>query len=271
MQNTLPLWFVFRETMLLLKQNAHGVNAVPHGFAMPFPEAACNGPTHFLGEFASSPCYAAELPSAAPAAEGFAFTGLRDAYDILGESLYTLAGKGAELIHWDKFSKFCSRCGTSTVWHSPRSKNCPACGNEIFPSISVATIVLIRKGEQALLVRGKNNPRPTHGLVAGFLEPGESLEECVTREVKEETGLEIANVAYFASQPWPYPCGLMAGFTADYKNGEIVIQEQELSSAAFFSRENPPLLPHKLSIARRLIDAWLEQTKSPIRYSKAGG
>lgn len=267
--NAGSLWFFFRDKMLLLKKDAQGLDAVPRGFAASLREPG--GTVHFLGEYASCPCYATELSRPSRGADDFEFTSLRATYDILGESLYIIAGKGAECIHWDAFSKFCSRCGVSTERNSPLSKKCPSCGNEIFPSISVATIVLVRKGEQALLVRGKNNPRPTHGLVAGFLEPGESLEECVAREAREETGLEIGNVTYFASQPWPYPCGLMVGFTADYKSGEIRIQEEELSSAAFFSRENPPLLPHKLSIARRLIDSWLEQKKAPILYSKTGG
>jgi NAD+ diphosphatase len=131
-------------------------------------------------------------------------------------------------------------------------------------------ITLVRKNDTAFLVRGRNFVRPTHGLVAGFLEPGESLEECVVREVKEETNLDIANVSYFGSQPWPYSCGLMVGFVADYKSGEIIIQEEELASAAFFTRKNPPLLPHKLSIARRLIDSWLEREKPPVQFCKTG-
>lgn len=271
--NAEPVWFVFYDKTLLLKKGAQGFDAMPRSEAMPFSGNAEGHTVHFLGEFAASPCYAVELASAPAVASGvggFEFIGLRDTYDILGESLYTLAGKGAELIHWDRLSRFCPACGTATVSATPLSKKCPACNNEMFPQISVATITLVRKNDMALLVRGRNFVRPTHGLVAGFLEPGESLEECVVREVKEETGLEIANVTYFASQPWPYPCGLMAGFVADYKSGEIVIQEEELSSAAFFSRENPPLLPHKLSIARKLIDSWLEQEKSPAQFCKTG-
>lgn len=268
--DTESLWFIIHDKKLLLQSGVQGCDAIPRSVSMPFADKAGNRTRHVLGEFASLPCYAVELADAPGETKKFTLTNLRETYDILGESLYTLAGKGAELVHWDTLSKFCPACGAPTVLATPLSKRCSACGNEMFPNISVATIVLIRKGEQALLVRGKNNPRPTHGLVAGFLEPGESLEECVAREVKEETGLEITNISYFASQPWPYPCGLMAGFVADYKSGEIVIQEEELSSAAFFTRENPPLLPHKLSIARRLIDAWLEQEKAPVPLCKTG-
>ncbi|CAK7055656.1 MAG: NADH pyrophosphatase [Desulfovibrio sp.] len=257
------LWFIFHDKTLLLKTGMQGIGALPRGASMPFAGEKAGATIHSLGEFtgrgASSPCYAVNLASMPKIdANQYEFTNLRATYDILGEPLYTLAGKGAEMIHWDSFSQYCPVCGTKTALSTPLSKKCPACGNEIFPSISVATIVLVRKGDAALLIRSRNNPRNTHGLVAGFLEPGETLEECVTREVMEETGLEITNVTYFASQPWPYPCGLMVGYTAEYKSGEIVVQEEELSSAAFFTRDNPPNLPHKLSIARRLIDLWLE-------------
>ena len=108
------------------------------------------------------------------------------------------------------------------------------------------------------MVRAKNFRGTYYGLVAGFLEAGESLEECVHREVMEETGIRIKNVKYFGSQPWPYPSGVMVGFTADYENGDIQIQEEELSDAAFFSKDNLPEIPKKLSLARKLIDDWLE-------------
>lgn len=258
------LWFLFNNTMPLLRAGVGSLSAVPrYGDVASF--VGRGAAAHLLGEYESRPCYALALQEERPVPGGFLFTGLRDCYDILGERLYTLAGKGAELIHWDNHSKFCPACGTPTRLASSLSKKCPACGNEIFPQIAVATIVLVRNGDEALLIRGRNNPRKTHGLVAGFLEPGESLEECVTREVAEETGLAITNVAYFASQPWPYPSGLMAGFMADYAGGTIALQEEELSAAAFFSRDNLPAIPHKLSIARRLIDAWLEEGSAGSR------
>lgn len=96
-------------------------------------------------------------------------------------------------------------------------------------------------------------------MVAGFLEPGETLEECVHREVLEETGLHIKNLKYFGSQPWPYPSGIMIGFTADYESGNIKLQQEELSAGAFYTKDNLPEIPKKLSLARKLIDAWLEE------------
>jgi NAD+ diphosphatase len=117
--------------------------------------------------------------------------------------------------------------------------------------------VLVHRGDEALLVKAKNFKRNYHGLVAGFVETGESLEECVCREVREETGLAITNIRYFGSQPWPYPMGLMIGFHADYVSGEIALVDGELSEAAFFSRDNLPAIPDKMSMARMLIDDWL--------------
>ena len=137
-------------------------------------------------------------------------------------------------------------------------KKCPDCGNEMFPTVSPAILVLIRKGEEILLVHARNFRGAFHGLVAGFLETGETLEQCVEREVREETGLTIRDITYFGNQPWPYPSNLMIGFIADYVSGEIKLQEEELSSGSFFSKDNLPEIPRKLSLARKMIDWWLE-------------
>ena len=142
-------------------------------------------------------------------------------------------------------------------WASIISKRCTQCGQEIWPKLNTAIIVLVHRGDEALLVKAKNFRRDYYGLVAGFVETGESLEECVCREVFEETGLRIANVRYFGSQPWPYPMGLMVGFHADYVEGDISMLDGELRDAAFFSRDNIPAIPGKMSMARMLIDDWL--------------
>ena len=184
---------------------------------------------------------------------------LRQSYYCLPLDDYLAAGKASEILYWDSHSRFCPACGTPTRRSTPITKLCPACGMELYPPVATAIIVLIRRGEQALLVRARNFRGKFHGLVAGFLEPGETLEECVRREVNEETGLTIRNISYFGSQPWPYPCGLMVGFTADYAGGEIELRDGELTTAAFFSKDNLPELPQKLSIARRLIDSWIAE------------
>ena len=140
------------------------------------------------------------------------------------------------------------------------SKKCTECGKEIWPQLATAVIVLIHKGDEVLLVRAKNFRTDFYGLVAGFVETGETLEEAVAREAFEETGVKITNIRYFGSQPWPYPCGLMVGFNADYVSGEIKLQEEEIAKGGWFHRNHLPEVPEKLSIARMLIDDWLKET-----------
>ena len=259
-QNALPLWFVFHDKKLLLFHDQTGEAALPRSEERPF--AAPQGqdePIHSLGVQQGIPCYAYALKTLPPEAEQqCTLIDLRSSYFVLGEPLYIIAGKGSELIHWDFQTRFCPACGAPTQKKLPISKECSACGNELFPNIAVATIVLVRKEDKALLVRAHTFRGTHYGLVAGFLEPGETLEQCVAREVREETGITVNNIRYFDSQPWPYPCGLMVGFTANYVAGDISLQEEELAAGAFFSRDALPELPAKLSIARRIIDSWIE-------------
>lgn len=182
---------------------------------------------------------------------------LRQSYYKLRYPLYLKAGKCAELLYWDRNTKFCGVCGGQMHFHTDISKRCEMCGKEVWPQLATAIIVLIRRGDEVLLARGRNFRSDFYGLIAGFVETGETLEEAVKREVMEETGLTIKNIRYFDSQPWPYPSGLMVGFTADYESGEIHVQREELTKAGWFNRTNLPKLPEKLSIARRLIDNWL--------------
>lgn len=184
---------------------------------------------------------------------------LRASYDVLPLSHYLMAGKARELIHFDETVKYCSLCGSPMKWHTDISKQCTACGREVWPSIATAIIVRITRDDEVLLVRAKNFRGNYYGLVAGFLETGETLEECVRREVKEETNLEITHIRYFGNQPWPYPSGQMIGFTAEYAGGTLRLQDEELSTAAFFRYDHLPEIPHKLSMARMLIDDWLKK------------
>ena len=191
------------------------------------------------------------------------FIGLRESYPKLCREDFLMAGKAAELLYWDAGTQYCGVCGAPMKRTTVISKQCTHCGKEVWPQVAPAIIVRIhRRGadgeDQILLVHARNFRRSEmYGLVAGFVETGETLEECVKREVYEETHLHIQNIRYFASQPWPFPCGIMIGFTADYADGEVQVQEEELSRAAWFTRDHLPEIPDKLSIARRLIDDWL--------------
>jgi NAD+ diphosphatase len=188
---------------------------------------------------------------------GMDFQGLRALYGRLDEPLYALAGRAAQIIAWDRDHQFCGRCGEATEpLPDERARRCPACGLTAFPRLSPAVIVLIERGETILLARGHHFQPGRFGIIAGFVEPGESLEEAVRREISEEVGLAVRDVRYFGSQPWPYPHAIMIGFTAVSPAGEIRLDPQELAEAGWYTLDDLPMVPQKLSIARRLIDAW---------------
>ena len=175
---------------------------------------------------------------------------------MLLHSQYLKAGKAQELIYWDKNSRFCPACGMPMNWHTSISKRCIGCGKEIWPTVATAIIVLITRGDEVLMVHARNFKGDYYGLVAGFVETGETLEECVEREVMEETGRRPRNIRHFPPRPPPPPPGLMVGFTAEYESGEIKLQDSELSAGDFFTKDNLPNIPGKMSLARRLIDHW---------------
>ncbi len=188
----------------------------------------------------------------------FEMCALRQSYYHLTPELYGKAGKCQEILYWDMNTKFCGVCGAPMRLDTDISKKCTGCGKEVWPQLATAIIVLIHKGDEVLLVRGRNFRHEFYGLVAGFVETGETLEEAVHREVAEEVGLKIDNIRYFGSQPWPYPCGLMVGYEADYVSGEIKLQQEEIAKGGWFRKDNLPQIPEKLSIARKLIDNWIE-------------
>lgn len=191
--------------------------------------------------------------------ERYEMCGLRPSFYKLSKELYLKAGKCQEILYWDKNTQFCGVCGAPMKLHTDISKRCTNCGKEVWPQLATAIIVLIHRGDDVLLVHARNFKGDFYGLVAGFVETGETLEEAVRREVMEETGLTITNLLYFGSQPWPYPCGLMVGFNADYVSGEVHLQRSELSKGAWFNKNNLPTIPEKLSIARKLLDNWLNE------------
>lgn len=256
-----PYWFLFWEDRLLLQKEGDRYT-LPVGDVPPIA-VTFSIDVPGIGE---RPGRAASLDSSemlvsdggGKTSFSYIWMNLRASWDCLPGELYRKAGKAYQLLYWDRNSRFCPACGTPTVRETEISKRCPSCGKELYPVISAAVLVLVRKGEEILLVRARNFKGTFHSLVAGFLEAGETLEECVAREVKEETGLDVRNVTYWGNQPWPYPSGLMVGFIADYAGGEIRLQEEELCAGAFYPADRLPELPRKLSLARRMIDWWLD-------------
>jgi NAD+ diphosphatase len=211
----------------------------------------------YLGSLNGDAYWSAEVPAGTQPPPEASLTGIRALYDHLSEAHYALAGRALQIIAWDRDHQFCGRCGSPTdTVRGERARRCPRCDLIAYPRISPAIIVLIERGERILLARGHAFAPGRFGIIAGFVEPGESLEDAVRREIREEAGIEVTNVAYFGSQPWPFPHGIMIGFHADHLRGEISLDDGELAEADWYDFDELPNVPAKLSIARRLIDDW---------------
>ena len=191
-----------------------------------------------------------------------AFQGLRRLWGALDEEAWKLAGRAVQIVEWDRDHRFCGRCGAGTERKAGElARVCPRCGLQQFPRISPAVIVRIERGDQLLLARSPHFAPGVYSTLAGFVEPGESLEETVAREVREEVGVEVRNIRYFGSQPWPFPHSLMIGFVADWDSGEIRLQEGEIEDAGWFELDSLPGLPSRFSIARALLDDFIARRR----------
>ena len=212
-----------------------------------------------LGEWQGLPCFAVErerAPEALLAVAGAEWLPLRAVFGARGEAAFALAGRASLLLDWQRNHRYCGRCATPTERQAHEfSCRCPACGLLAYPRLSPAVMVLVRDGVRLLLARSPRFKPGVFSALAGFVEAGETLEECARREVREEVGVEIANLRYFRSQPWPFPDSLMLAFFADYAGGELRPDPSEIEAAGWFSLEELPPLPDPVSIARRLIDA----------------
>ena len=212
----------------------------------------------YLGTWRAKHCYALDASGSVP--PGYSCGDLRSWLGRVEASLFYLAGRAKQIVDWNRDHAFCGRCGDETRDHpNDRAKVCSSCRLTVYPRLSPSIIVLIRKGDQMLLAR---NAQWTHGMfstIAGFVEPGESIEQTVHREILEEVGIQVQNVHYMGSQPWPFPNSLMLGFHADYKTGEIVCEDEEIAEAKWFRYDDLPNVPGTTAISGWLIDAFVKE------------
>jgi NAD+ diphosphatase len=216
---------------------------------------------HFLGLLNGDAVWGVDVPRGEDPADGAAM----DLFSYFGrasETEWMVAGRAVQIVEWARTHRFCGRCATPTDFVAgERSMKCPACGLLAYPRLAPAMITLVTRGEgdeqEALLARGVQFRAPMYSCLAGFVEPGESLEGAVIREVREEVGLIVKDVRYWGSQPWPFPHSLMVGFHATYDSGEIDCDPTEIVDANWYRRDALPPIPPGISIARKLIDVWL--------------
>jgi NAD+ diphosphatase len=194
--------------------------------------------------------------------------GLRDLAPMLSQAEGGMVAHAVGLLNWHRRHRFCANCGAPTdAREAGHVRVCPACGTQHHPRTDPVVIMLVTDGDRALLGRQAQWPAGRYSALAGFVEPGESLEEAVAREVREEAGVQVADVRYRSSQPWPFPSSLMLGFSARWAGGEAAVRDAELEDVGWFTREaivgGDVLLPPPTAIARRLIDEWLGDDQAP--------
>jgi NAD+ diphosphatase len=252
-------WYVFRDSKLLVHENGLGAAgaAIPC-VVHPGDLGLAAMRQQYLGVCGGQHCFSAELGMEVEAPPGMSFEGLRGLYGRLEETHFALAGRAFQIVDWDRTHQFCGRCGSGAINHaSERAKQCPRCGLLNYPRLCPAVMVLVERGNEVLLARSHHFATGMHSVLAGFVEPGESLEEAAQREVWEEVGLTIGDLRYFGSQPWPFPNSLMIAYTAEHVAGEIHLDTSEIEQAGWFTADSMPTLPGPISLARRLINWFL--------------
>jgi len=254
-------WFIFHKNKLLtLLDNDMVTIPLAHDLSIFNLEPVKK---QYLGTLNNYPCYTVEIFSELSVPENMKFMGLRRLYGLVEENLFSLAGRAIQIVNWDRTHQYCGQCGTRTKDKlNEHAKVCPSCGFTSYPRISPSIIVAVVKDDKILLIQSNHFKSTFYTVISGFVEPGETLEECLRREVKEETGIEVKNITYFGSQSWPFPNSLMIAFTAEYDRGEILIDEEEIIDARWFTADNLPGLPDSISIARKLIDWFIEKNGS---------
>jgi NAD+ diphosphatase len=220
---------------------------------------------HHLGRHDENHFFALDADEGVDLPEGYEYVALRALYPPLGDSLWYAAGRAVQLVEWARTHKFCGRCGAPTApVPGERAMGCSSCGLQQYPRVAPAVIMIVHRGDEMLLAQGARFPMKVFSALAGFVEPGESLEQAVRREVREEVGVTVGAVDYFDSQSWPFPNSLMIGFYAAYESGDLVLDPVEILDAGWFrSYDFPNLGGGPPSIARLLIDNFV--ANGPVR------
>jgi NAD+ diphosphatase len=219
---------------------------------------------HHIGRHDERHYYALDAGDEFVLPAGFEFVPLRALHTPLGDSLWYAAGRAVQLVEWERTHKFCGRCGAPTApVVGERAMGCAVCGLQQYPRVAPAVIMIVHRRDEMLLAQGARFPMKIFSALAGFVEPGESLEQAVRREVREEVGITVGAVDYFDSQSWPFPNSLMIGFYAAYESGDLVLDPAEIVEAGWFRAYDLPSMPGPPSIARKLIDNFVE--RGPVR------
>jgi NAD+ diphosphatase len=252
-------WFLFHGDRLLVE--VRGVEVAIPRWASAEHARLSAVRTQFLGTLDGTPCFSGELAGEV-GPEGTSFRALRPLLGDLPEEMFSLAGRAFQVMDWDRTHQFCGKCGGRTEpLEGERGRACAGCGLHFFPRVTPAVIVAVVRNDKILLAQSSRFPAAFYSVLAGFVEPGETFEECVRRELREEVGIEVEDLRYFGSQPWPFPHSLMVGFTASFAGGDLVLEEKEIVRAGWFDAEEVLGLriPRHGTIARRLIDRFLAE------------
>ena len=256
------LAFAFSQSKLLIGGDEHAPS-LP--LLADLDRAGATGERHYLGRLEGVDCVAVTLADDAQAPDRMVFTGLRSLFLRLPEPMLATAARAFQVVEWDRTHRFCGRCGTRTIdKEGERAKLCPNCGYTAYPRISPAMMVLVTREREVLLARANRFPGAMYSALAGFVEAGESIEDCIHREVREEVGVEVSDLRYFASQSWSFPHSLMIAYTARYAGGELRPDPGEIADVRWFAIDALPDLPSTVSIARRLIDTTVAELRSGI-------
>jgi NAD+ diphosphatase len=249
-----PAWyFVFVGNELLLRFDEDGQWTPLTETDAEFVESVAVT-SHYMGRLGAHRCFAVEAGDLAGEETG----GLRRLFGHTDRTMFSLASRAVQVVDWYRGHQYCGRCGGRNRQHEKdRAMICDNCGIHAYPRLSPSIIVLIHKDNRVLLARNHRFAEGMYSTLAGFVEPGEAIEETLVREVREEVGVNVHNLEYLGSQSWPFPNSLMLGFHAEYESGEIVLQEDEIADAKWFDVDDLPDIPGSVAISRWLIDAYL--------------